>query len=59
MNTVNISYNTNMAKTKMIVKDDQILVDVELVFKEIEEAKGDWKKVRDEFRKYLEEMKEK
>lgn len=48
-----------MSKTKMIVKEDQILVDVELVFKEIEEAKGDWKKVRDEFRKYLSEMKEK
>lgn len=43
----------------MIVKEDQILVDVELIFSEIEEAKGDWKKVRDEFRRYLEEMKEK
>lgn len=48
-----------MAKTKMIVKEDQILVDVELIFKEIEEAKGDWKKVREEFRNYLESMKEK
>ncbi len=43
----------------MVVKEDQILVDVELIFKEIEEAKGDWKKVRDEFRRYLEEMGEK
>lgn len=48
-----------MAKTKMVVKEDQILVDVELIFKEIEEAKGDWKKVREEFRRYLESMKEK
>lgn len=43
----------------MIVKEDQILVDVELIFKEIEEAKGDWKKVWEEFRKYLGEVKEK
>ena len=48
-----------MAKTKMVIKEDQILVDVELIFKEIEEAKGDWKKVREEFRKSLEPMKEK
>ncbi|MBI3954454.1 hypothetical protein HY333_00250 [Candidatus Collierbacteria bacterium] len=46
-----------MAKTKMIVKEDQILVDVELIFKEIEKAKGDWKKVWQEFKQYLEEMK--
>jgi len=45
-----------MAKTKLIVKEDQILVDVELIFKEIEEAKGDWKKVREEFRAYLAEI---
>lgn len=43
-----------MAKTKMIVKDDQILVDVEFLFKEIEQAKGDWKKVWKEFQEYLE-----
>jgi len=42
----------------MVVKENQILVDVELIFKEIEDAKGDWKKVREEFRKYLESMKE-
>jgi hypothetical protein len=45
-----------MAKTKMIIKEDQILVDVELVFKEIEKAKGDWKKVWKEFQAYLAEM---
>ena len=48
-----------MAKTKIVIKEDQILVDIELIFKEIEEAKGDWKKVREEFRKYLELMREK
>lgn len=48
-----------MAKTKMVIKEDQILVDVEVIFKEIEEAKGDWKKVRDEFRKILEQMRDK
>jgi len=46
-----------MAKTKMIIKEDQILIDIEAVFKEIEEAKGDWKKVREEFRQLLEQMK--
>ena len=46
-----------MAKTKMVVKEDQILVDVEMVFKEIEEAGGDWKKVREEFLSYLKQLK--
>lgn len=46
-----------MAKTKMIVKDNQILVDVEMIFKEIEAAGGDWKKVREEFMNYLKELK--
>ena len=34
-----------MAKTKMVVKEDQILVDVEWIFREIREAKGDWQKI--------------
>ncbi len=46
-----------MSKTKMVVKDDQILVDVEMIFKEIEAAGGDWKKVRDEFLNYLKALK--
>ncbi|KKS92084.1 MAG: hypothetical protein UW68_C0034G0004 [Candidatus Collierbacteria bacterium GW2011_GWB1_44_6] len=46
-----------MAKTKMIVKEDQILVDVEMIFKEIEAANGDWKKVREEFEAYLKDVK--
>ena len=48
-----------MSKTKMIIKEDQILVDFEAIFKEIEEAKGDWKKVREEFRQLLEQMRDK
>ena len=47
----------NMAKTKMIVKEDQILVDVEVIFKEIEAAGGDWKKVWEEFKAYLKDVK--
>lgn len=46
-----------MPKTKMIVKEDQILVDVEMIFKEIEAAGGDWKKVRQEFEVYLKDVK--
>ena len=46
-----------MAKTKMIVKEDQILVDVEMLFDEIEKAKGDWKRVKQEFEAYLKEVK--
>lgn len=45
-----------MAKTKMIVKENQILVDVEMIFREIEKAKGDWKKVWREFQAYLDQM---
>ena len=44
-------------KTKMIVKEDQILVDVEMIFKEIEAAGGDWKKVWEEFKAYLKDVK--
>ena len=47
----------HMAKTKMIVKEDQILVDVEMIFKEIEAAGGDWKKVWQEFKAYLKDVK--
>ena len=46
-----------MAKTKMIVKEDQILVDVEMIFKEIESSGGDWKKVWEEFKAYLKQVK--
>ena len=35
-----------MSKTKLIVKNDQILVDAEVLFEQIEEAGGDWKRVK-------------
>lgn len=34
-----------MSKTKIVVKDDQVLVDVEWLFEEIRSAKGDWEAV--------------
>ncbi len=43
-----------MAKTKLIIKDDQILVDAEVIFAEIKKAKGDWKKVEQEVMAMLE-----
>ncbi len=46
-----------MAKTKIIVKDDQILVDAELIFEEIRKAKGNWKKVEAEIKAMLEAFK--
>lgn len=43
-----------MSKTKMIVKDDQILVDLEWIFEEIRAAKGDWKAVEAQLSSLLE-----
>ncbi len=42
-----------MAKTKLIIKDNQILIDAELIFDEIRKAKGDWKKVEAEMKAML------
>lgn len=42
-----------MAKQRMIVSDDQLLVDFELIFKAIKEEKGNWKKVEKEMREWL------
>jgi len=42
-----------MAKQRMIVLDDQILIDMDLLFNAIEEAKGDWKKVKQDMQMYL------
>lgn len=38
-----------MGKTKLIVKDNQVLVDADVLFEQIEEAGGDWKRVRDSY----------
>lgn len=43
-----------MGKTKLIIKDDQILVDVELLFGEIRKAKGNWKRIEKEIKQMLE-----
>ncbi len=42
-----------MSKQRMIVFDDQLLVDMELLFNAIRESKGDWQKVEEEMKSYL------
>ncbi len=42
-----------MAKQRMIVTDDQLLIDMDLLFNAIREANGDWKKVESDMRSYL------
>lgn len=43
-----------MSKQRMIVMDDQLLVDMDILFNAIREAKGDWQKVEQEMQAYLE-----
>jgi len=45
-----------MAKKKMIIYDDTILVDFKLVFDAIREEKGDWQKVEKELQELLESV---
>jgi hypothetical protein len=42
-----------MAKQRMIVTDDQLLIDMELLFNAIREAEGDWEKVEQDMQAYL------
>lgn len=42
-----------MAKQRMIVTDDQLLIDMDLLFKAIREANGDWQKVERDMKAYL------
>lgn len=42
-----------MAKQRMIVTDDQLLIDMELLFNAIREADGDWEKVETDMQAYL------
>jgi hypothetical protein len=42
-----------MAKQRMIVTDDQLLIDMDLLFAAIREAQGDWEKVEQDMRAYL------
>ncbi len=43
----------HMAKQRMIVTDDQLLIDMDLLFNAIREAKGDWQQVEQEMKQYL------
>ncbi len=43
-----------MAKQRMIVTDDQLLIDMDLLFNAIREADGDWQTVEAEMKQYLE-----
>lgn len=38
-----------MSKTKLIVKDNQVLIDADVLFEQIEDAGGDWKKVKQSY----------
>ncbi len=42
-----------MSKQRMIVTDDQLLIDMELVFNAIREADGNWEQVEKEMNNYL------
>jgi len=42
-----------MAKQRMIVTDDQLLIDMDLLFNAIREANGDWEKVEQDMHAYL------
>jgi hypothetical protein len=42
-----------MAKQRMIVTDDQLLIDMDLLFNAIREATGDWEKVERDMKAYL------
>ena len=46
----------NTAKKRMVVTDDQLLIDMELLFNAIREADGDWKKVSDDMNAYLDSI---
>jgi len=47
-----------MDNTKMIIRDDTILIDFRLVFKAIREEKGNWEKVEKELQEYLSSVKD-
>ncbi len=42
-----------MSKKRMIVYDDQLLVDMDLIFNAIREAGGKWEQVEEEMKAYL------
>lgn len=42
-----------MPRQRMIVTDDQLLIDMDLLFNAIREADGDWEQVEAEMQNYL------
>ncbi len=42
-----------MSKKRLVVYDDQLLVDFELIFKAIRDEHGDWQKVEKEMKEWL------
>jgi hypothetical protein len=46
-----------MSKTKLVIKDNQVLIDAEVLFQEIRNAKGDWKRVEKEVMQMIEAFK--
>lgn len=45
-----------MPRQRMVITDDQLLIDMELLFNAIREADGDWKKVSDDMNEYLDSI---
>jgi len=45
-----------MSKKRLEVWDDQVLIDMDLLFRAIREADGDWQRVEKEIRQFLETM---
>ncbi|HSW90229.1 MAG TPA: hypothetical protein VLH19_05150 [Patescibacteria group bacterium] len=45
-----------MSKQRMIITDDQILVDYKIIFNAIRESNGDWQKVEQEMQAYLDSV---
>lgn len=45
-----------MSRQRMIVTDDQLLIDMDLLFNAIREAGGDWEKVEQDMKMYLQSI---
>jgi hypothetical protein len=45
-----------MSKQRMIVTDDQLLIDMDLLFNAIREADGNWQQVEQEMQTYLQSI---
>lgn len=47
---------SGIPRQRMIVTDDQLLIDMDLLFNAIEEANGDWEKVEEDMQAYLDSI---